>query len=311
MADTFLVEAPQPGIETLTLNRPGSLNAMNKELILGLQDYFRALQDRHEVRVVILRGAGKHFCAGLDLKGWSDDDGKTTDGLSAVHEGWQTQRSIATVMELMRKCPQPIIALAQGAACGGGMSLLLSSDIRYGAPSLKINAAYIKIGLGGCDMGSSYFLPRLVGASLASEMILTGKFIYAERALSSGLLSEIVDEDVLLDKAMELANEMLLTSPMGLRLSKDALDRNIDAPSFEAALAIEDRQQVLLSMTEDYTEARNAFMGKRAPDFKDKQNTIPPVKPPPRAVRPRHQTYSGLLSIALRITNEPRPSPKA
>ena len=262
-----LIETSGPGIETITLNRPDSLNAMNKALITALQDYFRDLQDRQDVRVVILRGAGRAFCAGLDLKGW--DDG-TDDGLGAVHAGWQTQRSIATVMELMRKCPQPVIALAQGAACGGGLSLLLASDVRYGAPNLKMNAAYIKIGLGGCDMGSSYFLPRIAGASLAAEMILTGRFIYAERALSSGLISEIVDEDALQDKAMELAGEMLMTSPMGLRLSKDALNRNIDAPSFEAALAIEDRQQILLSMTEDYAEARQAFMDRRTPQYKDR-----------------------------------------
>lgn len=275
MADPILVEAPEPGIEILTLNRPDSLNAMNKQIVEALQDYLRALQDRHEVRVVILRGAGRAFCAGLDLKGWDAGEDAAAvspdnDGLGDVHRGWATQRSIAAVMELMRKCPQPIIALAHGAACGGGLSLLLASDVRYGAPSLKMNAAYIKIGLGGCDMGSSYFLPRLAGASLASEMILTGKFVHAERALSAGLISAIVAEDALLETGLSLAREMLLTSPMGLRLSKDALNRNIDAPSFEAALAIEDRQQILLSMTEDYSEARNAFTEKRAPEFKDR-----------------------------------------
>ncbi|MFC4293174.1 enoyl-CoA hydratase/isomerase family protein [Sphingorhabdus arenilitoris] len=269
MTHLLNIESPLAGIETITLNRPDSLNAMNRALIMALQEYFRSLQDRHEIRIVILRGAGRAFCAGLDLKGW-DDGAKAGDELGSVHAGWATQRSIATVMELMRKCPQPIIALAQGAACGGGLSLLLASDVRYGAPSLKINAAYIKIGLGGCDMGSSYFLPRLAGASLASEMILTGKFIYAERALSAGLISEIVAEDALHDKGLELAREMLLTSPMGLRLSKDALNRNIDAPSFEAALAIEDRQQILLSMTEDYAEARAAFMERRAPEYRDR-----------------------------------------
>ncbi len=276
VADPILIEAPEPGIEILTLNRPDSLNAMNKQIIEALQAYLRALQDRHEVRVVVMRGAGRAFCAGLDLKGWDEGEAAAPqaspadDGLGDVHRGWATQRSIATVMELMRKCPQPIIALAHGAACGGGLSLLLASDVRYGAPSLKMNAAYIKIGLGGCDMGSSYFLPRLAGASLASEMILTGKFVHAERALSAGLISEIVAEDALLETGMALAREMLLTSPMGLRLSKDALNRNIDAPSFEAALAIEDRQQILLSMTEDYSEARSAFMERRAPEFKDR-----------------------------------------
>lgn len=254
-------------IEIATLNRPEKLNTMNAALIAALDKYFRGLQDRPEIRVVILRGEGRAFCAGLDLTpgSWPED---TATG--AVQAGWKTQRAIATVMQLMRQCPQPVIALGQGPACGGGFSLLLSSDVRIAAPSLRMNAAYIKIGLGGCDMGSSYFLPRLVGASVASEYILTGKFMAAETALSCNLVSRIVEEDALLDAGLELAEEMLATSPMGLRLTKDALNRNIDAPSFEAALAIEDRQQVLLAQTEDFSEAKRAFAEKRAPDYKDR-----------------------------------------
>jgi enoyl-CoA hydratase/carnithine racemase len=170
----------------------------------------------------------------------------------------------------MRACPQPIIALGHGAAAGGGLSLLLASDVRYGAPSFCCNAAYIRIGLGGCDMASSYFLPRLVGASLASEMILTGRFVDAARALSAGLISEIIDEDKLLDRGLALADEMLATSPWGLRLSKQALNLNIDAQSLDAAMAIEDRQQVILSATEDHQEALAAFLEKRAPDYRER-----------------------------------------
>ncbi len=252
-------------VETVTLDRPGALNAMDEPMIMGLQDYFRGLHDRHAVRVVILRAEGRAFCAGLDLKGWPPREG---DG--PVHGGWRTQRAIATVMQLMRSCPQPIVACAQGAACGGGMSLLLASDVRYCTPDFRMNAAYIRIGLGGCDMGSSYFLPRLVGSSLAAEMILSGRFIGAERALAAGFVSEIAEADAILGHAEALAADMLLASPMGLRLSKDALNRNIDATGFEAALALEDRQQILLSMTEDYAEARRAFLEKRAPEYKDR-----------------------------------------
>jgi enoyl-CoA hydratase/carnithine racemase len=264
MTKRLLIEA-KGAIEIATLNRPDVLNAMDETLIEALDSYFRTLPDRPEVRVVVLRGAGRAFCAGLDLKGWQNDGSR-----GAVHQGWRTQRKIATVMQLMRNCPQPIIALAQGAACGGGFSLLLASDVRYGAPSLKMNAAYIKIGLGGADMGSSYFLPRLVGASLAAELILTGRFIGAERAARLGLISEVVPEEALLETGLALAEDMLATAPMGLRLTKDALNRNIDAPSFEAALAIEDRQQVMLTLTEDHPEAINAFLEKRPPRFKDR-----------------------------------------
>jgi enoyl-CoA hydratase/carnithine racemase len=174
----------------------------------------------------------------------------------------------------MRSCPQPIIALVQGAAAGGGMSLALAADVRYAAPSMKMNAAYIRIGLGGCDMASSYFLPRLVGASLASEMILTGRFINAERALRAGLVSEIVEEEKLLDAGLALAGEMLATTPWGLRMSKQALNLNIDAPSLEHAMAIEDRQQIILGQMDDFKEAMTAFVEKRAPNYgDDRSNT--------------------------------------
>lgn len=254
-------------IEIVTLNRPDRLNAMSSDLIAALDDYFRGLQDRLEVRVVILRGAGRAFCAGLDLDPYAWPRG---EDVGSVQSSWKTQRAIATVMQLMRQCPQPIIALGHGAACGGGFSLLLSSDVRIAAPSLKMNAAYIKIGLGGCDMGSSYFLPRLVGASVAAEFILTGKFMHAERALQCGLVSAVVEENELLQAGLDMASDMLSTAPMGLRLSKDALNRNIDAPGFEAAIALEDRQQVMLTQTADFEEAKRAFLEKRAPDFKDR-----------------------------------------
>lgn len=256
-------------VETVTLDRPEALNAMDEPMTLALQEYFRTLADRPEVRVVILNAEGRAFCAGLDLKGWTPRQ-QGGEAESAVHGGWRSQRAIATVMQLMRACPQPIIACAQGAACGGGMSLLLASDVRYCTPDFRMNAAYIRIGLGGCDMGSSYFLPRLVGSSLASEMILSGRFVGAERALAAGFVSEIGDPDEIMGLAQALADDMLLASPMGLRLSKDVLNRNIDAPGFEAALALEDRQQVMLSMTEDYTEARRAFAEKRAPKYRDR-----------------------------------------
>lgn len=252
-------------IEVVSLNRPERLNAMNEPLIAALRDYFLGLADRHAVRVVILRAEGRAFCAGLDLGGWANDGSQ-----GSVHHMWRTQRMIASVMQAMRKCPQPIIACAQGPACGGGFSLLLASDVRYAAPDLRMNAAYIKIGLGGCDMGASYFLPRLVGSSVASEYLLTGRFMTADKALACGLASEIVPHEALLGKALGLAEEMLLTSPMGLRLTKDALNLNIDAASMEHAFALEDRQQVLLGHTADSAEARNAFLEKRLPNFGDR-----------------------------------------
>lgn len=263
MVDQVIQVETRGEIEIVSLNRPDALNALSPRMVEALNDYFAGLHARTEIRVVILRGNGRGFCAGLDIKEAREPSDETP-----VLRTLRTQTEIGNIYRKMRSCPQPIIALAQGAACGGGLSLLLASDVRYAAPSLRANAAYIKIGLGGCDMASSYFLPRLVGSSLASEMILTGRFIGAERALRSGLVSEIVEEDKLLDAGLALAEEMLLTAPHGLRLSKQALNLNIDAPGLEAAMAIEDRQQVALAATEDHREAMAAFVDKRAPQYK-------------------------------------------
>ena len=259
----LLIEA-RGAVEIATLNRPERLNALNEALVDELNAYFGKLAERPDVRVVILRGAGRGFCAGLDIQ--EDRSGDETPVLRTL----RTQTRIGNIYRKMRACPQPVIALGHGAACGGGLSLLLASDVRYAAPSLRCNAAYIRIGLGGCDMASSYFLPRLVGASLAAEMILTGRFIDAERALRAGLVSEIVAEEALLDRGLALADEMLATSPHGLRLSKQALNLNLDAPSLDAAMAIEDRQQVILSATEDHKEALSAFLEKRAPEYRER-----------------------------------------
>jgi enoyl-CoA hydratase/carnithine racemase len=252
-------------IEVLTLDRPSALNALDPTMVSELTRYFEQLHERTEVRVVLLRGNGRAFCAGLDLRAWA-----VSDEERGVHLSLDVQRRIARVIKLMRACPQPVIGLGQGAACGGGFSLLLACDVRFGAPSLRMNAAYIKIGLGGADIGSSYMLPRLVGLSVASELLLTGRFIDAVRALRINLISEIVDEEALVDVGLTLARDMLATAPMGLRLTKDALNLAIDAPSMEAAMAIEDRQQVMMTTTRDHREAIKAFLEKRPPIYENR-----------------------------------------
>jgi enoyl-CoA hydratase/carnithine racemase len=263
MTDSTLLIERRDAVEIVTLNRPAKLNSLDEALCAGLADYFRGLQNREDVRVVVLRAEGRAFCAGLDLSGWEDDGQR-----GALPHAWRLQQKVTEFIKLMRACPQPIIGLGQGAACGAGFSALLACDVRYGAPDLRMNAAYIKVGLGGCDVGSSYFLPRLVGASVAAEYLLTGKFMNAEKALACGLLSEIVPADELLDKGLALAAEMTANSPMGLRLTKDALNRNLDARSLEDAMALEDRQQVMMLLSEDFAEAVQAFNEKRAPVYR-------------------------------------------
>jgi enoyl-CoA hydratase/carnithine racemase len=265
MAQPLVIEHDD-GLDRVTLNRPDSLNALDPSLIDALNDYFGKLQRDRDTRVVLLKGAGKAFCAGLDLKeamarraGQQEPPGVT--------ESLDSQRRIADIVMLMRRCPQPIISLIQGAAAGGGFALALASDIRIAAKNARMNCAFIKLGLGGCDIGTSYFLPRLVGVSVASELILTGRFIGAERALAVGLVSEVVEEAQLDAAAEPYIDAMLTASPVGLRLSKECLNMSVDAGSLEAAIAMEDRNQVLCSRSEEFNEGIRAFLEKRKPVY--------------------------------------------
>jgi enoyl-CoA hydratase/carnithine racemase len=265
MTQPLLIEH-EDGLDRVTLNRPESLNALDPSLIDALNVYFQGLQRNRDTRVVVLKGAGRNFCAGLDLKhamkrraGQQEPPGVT--------ESLDSQRRIADIVMLMRRCPQPIISLVAGAAAGGGFALALASDIRIATKSARMNCAFIKLGLGGCDIGTSYFLPRLVGVSVASELILTGRFIGAERALAVGLVSEVVDEDQLDAAAEPYIEAMLTASPVGLRLSKECLNMSVDAPSLESAIAMEDRNQILCSRSEDFNEGIRAFLEKRKPVY--------------------------------------------
>jgi enoyl-CoA hydratase len=246
----------------LTLNRPDRLNALNRALVGELRDFFAALPADRETRVVVLRGAGRAFCAGLDLR-------EPPDGGGGVPDGLRGQRRISEIPMLMRRAPQAIVACVQGPACGGGFALALASDVRIAGASARMNAAFIRIGLSGCDIGVSYFLPRLVGASLASELILTGRFIEAERALQLGLVSRVVPDGELDAAAREIAGEMLATSPLGLRLSKECLNASLDAASLESVIAMEDRNQILCAQTQDFREGIGAFLQKRPPKYQD------------------------------------------
>lgn len=265
MTQSLLIEH-NDGVDWVTLNRPDSLNALDPGLIDALNVYFEGLQRNRVTRVVVLRGAGRNFCAGLDLKhAMSRRAGQQEP--PGVTESLDSQRRIADIVLLMRRCPQPIMALVQGAAAGGGFALALASDIRIAATSARMNCAFIKLGLGGCDIGTSYFLPRLVGVSVASELILTGRFIGAERALAVGLVSEVVEEDGLEAAAAPYLDAMMTASPVGLRLSKECLNMSVDAGSIEAVIAMEDRNQVLCSRSDEFNEGIRAFLEKRKPVY--------------------------------------------
>ena len=260
--ETFTLEH-RGGAHWVTLNRPESLNAMSRTMMLELQHYFGELYTRPEIRAVVLRGAGKAFCAGLDLKE------RREPGEGGPVNGLRVQRRVSEIVMRMRRAPQPIISLIHGAASGGGFALALASDIRLASPGARMNAAFIRIGLTACDVGVSYFLPRLVGSALASELLLTGAFIDAERALKVGLVSDLVPEADLEARGQAMVDAILANSPLGVRLTKEALNMNIDAQSLEAAIALEDRQQILCAQTDDMREGIGAFLEKRDPAYQD------------------------------------------
>jgi enoyl-CoA hydratase len=246
----------------LTLNRPEALNAMNGTLVDELRAFFAGLVARPDLRVVVLRGAGRAFCAGLDLK----QPPRAEPGPAGA---LRVQRHISELSILMRRAPQPIVACVHGAASGGGFALALASDVRLAGESARMNAAFIRIGLSACDVGVSYLLPRLVGASAASELLLTGRFVDARRALAIGLVSSVVPDQELEAEARRLVDEMLATSPLGLRLTKECLRESLDAGSLEQVVAMEDRNQVICASSPDFQEGIRAFLEKRPPRYRD------------------------------------------
>jgi enoyl-CoA hydratase/carnithine racemase len=251
----------------VTLNRPESLNAMNRALVQELRSFFSGLGADTDTRLVVLRGAGRAFCAGLDLKERPADD---AEGSGSVQEGLRGQRRISELVLMMRRAPQPIIACVHGAACGGGFALALGADVRLAGESARMNAAFIRIGLSACDVGVSYFLPRMVGASVAAELLLTGNFIDAARAERLGLVSRVVPDAELPAAAQALADDMLRNAPLGLRLTKECLNASLDAGSLEQVIAMEDRNQILCTRTGDFVEGITAFLQKRPPQYGDR-----------------------------------------
>jgi len=232
----------EPGIGVLSLNRPRKYNLVNHTMMEELEAFWRERLYDLETRVLLFRGNGdRGFCAGLDVK----ETAKMTSRMN-TDQFYRFQSRLARLHLAMRQVPQPIICLVHGPAVGLGFSFALASDVRIVSRDARFSAAYINIGLGGADMACSYFLPRLLGGGRAYEFMLTGDFMKADEALNLGLVSRMVERDRLLDTALELARSMNSKNPMGLRLTKEAINMNMDAAGLEQALHMEDRNQTLL-----------------------------------------------------------------
>jgi enoyl-CoA hydratase/carnithine racemase len=261
-----LIDRPRPDIAVLTLNRPDRLNALSFALVDELHGAFDELHHDNSCRVVVLTGAGRGFCSGLDLT--SIEGSSTSEGTTGPRAGMLSQSHIAALPQRLRHLQQPVIAAVNGPAYGGGMALALACDVRVAGPDAAFCSQFIKVGIGGCDIGISYTLPRLIGASRAFELLLTARTVAAEEAARIGLVSEVVARDrPVLDRAIELAEAICAYSPFGVVMTKEVMWTNLDAPSLEAAIHLENRTQILAATGGEVMEAASAFMEKRPPSW--------------------------------------------
>jgi enoyl-CoA hydratase len=267
MDPLVLIDTPVQRVRVVTLNRPEQLNAMNAELCEALHVELRAIAADRSCRAVILTGAGRGFCAGVDLRGYGAAPGN--DGSDEPRDRLVNQQHMSTLVLGLRALPQPVIAAINGAAAGLGFALALGSDIRYAAREAVLRAAFINIGVSNCDMATSWLLPRLIGASRANEMMLTGRRVGAEEALQIGLVADVVDQSSLLERAVEAAEQIAALAPWGVRLTKQGMWTALEIASEQASVEYEDRQQIMATFSRGLPEAVGAFLEKRPAEFVD------------------------------------------
>jgi enoyl-CoA hydratase len=265
--DPVIVDHPAPRVRRLTLNRPDQLNAMTAELCGALHREFRAAAEDRRCRAVIVTGAGRGFCAGLDLHRYGRAPGN--DGSDEPRDRLANQEHMSRLILAVRSVPQPVIAAVNGPAAGFGLALALACDIRYAATEAVLRVAFINIGVSNCDMGTSWLLPRLIGASRAFELMLTGRRVRAAEALAMGLVADVVDGDELEGRALAGATQIASLAPWGVRLTKQGMWSALETPSEGAAIEYEDRQQIMSTFGKALPEAVSSFLEKREADFDD------------------------------------------
>jgi enoyl-CoA hydratase len=262
-----LVDKPRPHVSLVTLNRPDRLNAMSIDLVIELDAALQQIADDNDTYVCVLTGNGRGFCSGLDLKDYGVIP--NIDGLTVGRIAQRSMRYYSRLILTMRRMPQPVICAINGAAYGGGFCLTLAAELRFAAESAEFNATGIVNGLTSTELAASWLLPRLVGAAHSNDLLLTGRRIGAHEAHRMGLVSRVVPDEGLLDDALDTASRMCEFSPYGLAMTKDIVWVNLENPSLEAAIEIEDRNQLMLGFTENLQEAIRAFDQKRDPVYTD------------------------------------------
>lgn len=262
----ILREMVEDEILLLRLDRPERLNALNEELIAELSATMHALNRDRKVRVVVITGEGGGFCAGADLKAVSGPGTiPGTEGMTQLGFVYKYQEYLADMVLAIHECDKPVIAAVNGPAVGGGLAIALASDVRIASEKARFGAVFIKTGLSSCDVGTSWFLPRLVGASVAAELMLTGRVFDAAEAARIGLVTRVVAPEMLLESALDTARAIRENSEYGVWMTKKGLWTNVDAPSLRHAMEIENRTQVLGCFTGCMEESMRAFQEGRPP----------------------------------------------
>ena len=271
------VDEVEPGIHVVTIDRPHRRNALSSNVLAELHQVFDTLSGDPSARVVVLTGEGVSFCTGADVKSGPEDgdavEGTPTGELLSQVQGDLTrmflaQEMMAGLFEKIHRQRLPVIAAVNGHAHGGGFALALACDIRYAAESASFGAVFIKRGVSACDMGTSYHLPRLVGASRAAELMLTGRVFDAAEAREMALVLDVVPDGEVVERALVTAREIASNPPLAVWMTKETMWQTVDAPSLRHALDIENRTQIMCTATGELTEAFAAFREGRPAEWK-------------------------------------------
>ena len=247
---SLLVERVDTGVAVVTLARPERLNALTEETFADLVALAADAADDTELRCIVLTGAGRAFCAGGDYA--------TLQALAADSAGQILERldRAARAIAAVQQIRVPVIAAVNGPAAGGGLALALAADLRLASPEAVFVAPFVELGISGCDVGLSWMLPRTIGLGRASELMLTGRRVDAAEAERIGLVNRVVPSDTLIDEALELAGQIARGSRLAMALTKEGLRLGVDAPSIEAAIAIENRQQAVTLQADELGRLR-------------------------------------------------------
>ncbi len=251
------VEKHSDAISYITLNRPERLNALTFELVAELHDALDTVAADAGCKVVILRGAGRGFCSGLDLRDFGTPPAVGTH--RHLPKGVDGQAFMSNLTVHLRQTPQVVIAAVRGPAFGGGLALAAACDVRLAAESARFCSAFIRTGLTGTDIGISYLLPQLIGASRAADLIFSGREIDAHAAERMGLVSQVVADDAFETAVLDYAGAIAGYTHTGLTLTKEVLWHNVAGTSMTAAIAMENRNQNIANRAEDVRDYMAAY----------------------------------------------------